>query len=390
MSQELGYVLITPYSLMKSRTGGIISRLFARTQLELVGARMFAPTKKMVDEFGASIREVITDKKEKVKVRELFTRYLYDNCIPKKGGGSRPRLMCLLFKGEKAVQRLKEVVGSIRGTIAGETIRETYGDYIKDFEGAVKYFEPAVFIGVSSSETKKQLKILARYSDSDGGLLEDVVDYGSKKNIEKTLVLIKPDNFRFPSGRAGNIIDSFSRTGLFIIGAKVLQMSVSQAEEFYDPVKEILREKLKPKLKNDIKQALEKTLFLSMPESLLDHMTEELKELNMEKNFHEIIQFMTGYDLSLPLSKKERSAPGKVKCLALVYQGPDAIRKIREQLGSTDPSKAAPATVRKEFGQNVMENTAHASDSYENALREMKIVKIDDNEFKQVIKEHVI
>ena len=42
MAQELAYVIITPYSLHKSRTGGILARLITRTGLELVGARMFA------------------------------------------------------------------------------------------------------------------------------------------------------------------------------------------------------------------------------------------------------------------------------------------------------------------------------------------------------------
>ena len=49
MSNELAYVLITPYSLMKSRTGGIIGRLLSLGRLELVGARMYAPSDEFVD-----------------------------------------------------------------------------------------------------------------------------------------------------------------------------------------------------------------------------------------------------------------------------------------------------------------------------------------------------
>ena len=48
MSQELAYVILTPYTLFKSRTGGIIARLITRTGLELVGARMFAPSPELV------------------------------------------------------------------------------------------------------------------------------------------------------------------------------------------------------------------------------------------------------------------------------------------------------------------------------------------------------
>ena len=44
MPQQLAYVIITPYSLYKSRTGGILSRLITRTGLDLVGARMFGPS----------------------------------------------------------------------------------------------------------------------------------------------------------------------------------------------------------------------------------------------------------------------------------------------------------------------------------------------------------
>ena len=44
MSQQLAYVIITPYSLHKSRTGGILSRLITRSGVELAAARMFAPS----------------------------------------------------------------------------------------------------------------------------------------------------------------------------------------------------------------------------------------------------------------------------------------------------------------------------------------------------------
>ncbi|MEI7837960.1 MAG: nucleoside-diphosphate kinase, partial [Planctomycetota bacterium] len=59
---------------------------------------------------------------------------------------------------------------------------------------------------------------------------------------------------------------------------------------------------------------------------------------------------------------------------AMLYEGPDAIEKIRTVLGATDPTKAEPGTVRSDFGRDLMRNGAHASDSAENALRERKIV----------------
>ena len=47
-AEELSYVIVTPYSMRKSRTGGILSRLISRTGLDLVGGRMFAPGEELV------------------------------------------------------------------------------------------------------------------------------------------------------------------------------------------------------------------------------------------------------------------------------------------------------------------------------------------------------
>ncbi len=82
---------------------------------------------------------------------------------------------------------------------------------------------------------------------------------------------------------------------------------------------------------------------------------------------------------------EQRNAPGSEKCIAIVYQGEDAVRKIRDVLGPTDPAKAPPGSIRKEFGQTIMINAAHASDSAENAKREMAIVQVDENNLKPLI-----
>ncbi|HEY9509730.1 MAG TPA: nucleoside-diphosphate kinase, partial [Verrucomicrobiae bacterium] len=62
-------------------------------------------------------------------------------------------------------------------------------------------------------------------------------------------------------------------------------------------------------------------------------------------------------------------------------------RKIRDVLGPTDPSKAPPGSIRREFGQTIMVNAAHASDSVENAQREMGIVNVGENTFRRVVEE---
>ena len=65
----------------------------------------------------------------------------------------------------------------------------------------------------------------------------------------------------------------------------------------------------------------------------------------------------------------------------------NAVNKIRDVLGPTDPSKAPPGSIRKEFGSNIMVNAAHASDAPENAVREIGIVKVGENTFKKVVGE---
>jgi hypothetical protein len=85
---------------------------------------------------------------------------------------------------------------------------------------------------------------------------------------------------------------------------------------------------------------------------------------------------------------EKRDLPGTEKCIAIVYQGDDAVRKIREVLGPTDPKKAPPGSIRKEFGQTIMINAAHASDSAENARREMAIVQVNENNLKPLIESY--
>jgi nucleoside-diphosphate kinase len=60
---------------------------------------------------------------------------------------------------------------------------------------------------------------------------------------------------------------------------------------------------------------------------------------------------------------------GPVVVLAL--EAPDAIRKWRTLMGATDPAKAEPGTLRKEFGQSIEQNATHGSDAQETAAFEL-------------------
>ncbi len=349
-AEDLSYVIVTPHSMRKSRTGGIVSRLISRTGLDLVGGRMFAPGEELVRRYTETI--VSSNDPRHRATQEMIRDYVLKNFTGEQQG-QRARVLLLVFRGQDAIEKIRDVVGHIvHERTSGETIRDTYGDYITDESGKVTYFEPGVLASLDAESVEYNLKLWAEFSDSDGGILDDVMTYPAGAKVEKSLVLIKPDNFKFPNIRPGGVIEVFSRTGLYIIGFKVHRMSVGQAEEFYGPVLAVLRDKLG---------------------------AEKGREA-----WEDIVEFMSGGRPSAT-SDEQRLAPGSEKCIAIVYQGEDAVRKIRDVLGPTDPSKAPPGSIRKEFGQTIMVNAAHASDSAENAKREMEIVQVRENNLKPLI-----
>lgn len=387
MSQQLAYVIVTPYSLYKSRTGGILSRLISRTGLEVAAMRMFAPSAELAKEYAEVI--VSAEDPQDRKIQELLKDYVLHNLAPEAKTGRRRRVLVMLFRGEDAVKKIRAVVGNLSpNRRSGETIRDTYSDLIMDDDGkSVRYFEPAVLAAPSAKEAEAKLKLWARYSDTDGGVLEDVIAYPPGQMGERTLVLIKPDNFKFPTGRPGNVIDFFSRTGLYIIGAKVFHMSLAQALEFYGPVRDVLRTRLKEPIGERAKSLLEKELGFIIPADAQKTLGETLGPLHGDHQFEVIMRFMTGRTPSECKTQAERNKPGTEKCIALVYEGVNAVRKIRDVLGPTDPSKAPPGSIRREFGSNITVNAAHASDSADNAKREMAIVKPGENNFRQVVED---
>ncbi len=169
MAQELAYVIITPYSLHKSRTGGILARLITRTGLELVGARMFAPSAELVHKYSEVI--VSADDPQDRSIQELIRSYILKNLVPDAKTGRRRRAMMLLFQGEDAVRKVRSVVGNITAERSGgETIRDTYGDLILDENGQVRYFEPAVLAPPNVQEAQLKAKLWAQYSETDGGI----------------------------------------------------------------------------------------------------------------------------------------------------------------------------------------------------------------------------
>lgn len=296
MKNSLSFLLVAPDAVRRGWMGWILAGIVARTGLDLAWAGIFDASP-VAGELGA-----------------------------KAAAGSWG---VLIFRGDDAVAKMSAAVDT-----AGEpgTLVGMLGDGI-------------VVAPKAGSDVPALLAKLAAAQAADESLLSLPVADGA----ERSLVLVKPDNFQFPGIRPGAIIDVLARTGLPLIAMKVHHMSVAQGMEFYGPVLDVLTEK-----------------FGSEPGR--DH-------------WEKIVEFMSGSKPSgVPVA--QHGKPGTAKILALVYEGPGAVGKIRAVLGPTDPAKAPPGTIRKEFGSNIMVNAAHASDSPENARREIGIVQVADNSLK--------
>lgn len=140
---------------------------------------------------------------------------------------------------------------------------------------------------------------------------------------QQCLVIIKPDGII--KSLTGNIISALSETKLKIVGAKLVKVSEKK-----------------------------------------EHLEKHYADLKAKKPhvFEATIKYMTGtYHTD--------------RVLALVYHGEDAINKIREICGVTNPEDAHPVTIRGKYGRinsktGVFENVVHASDGPESAEREIK------------------
>jgi nucleoside diphosphate kinase len=391
MAQELSYILITPYTILKSRTGGVIARLLSRTDIELVGAQMIAPSQELAEAYAQDIERTVGQRSP--RFAPVFRDYIRVQFSPSPDG-RRHRVLMLVFRGEDACAKLFSVAGDIHthsradaSRITGETIRDTYADLVQDPDGSVRYFEPAVLTPPTLANATKRLRMFAEFAVKEPNLVENVT-YDHPEKIERTLVIIKPDNWREPSARPGSIIDMLSRTGLRIIGCKVAQISVAQAMEFYGPVRDVLRKKLAPVIGKRARGILEKELDLKLPGDADTVLGDSVGLAYADDQFARIIEFMSGRRPE-DCPPEDLGRPGLVKCMILLYEGESAVRKIRDVLGPTDPTKAPTGTIRREFGKDVMVNTAHASDSVENAKREMAILQTDQNPVGRIILDYL-
>ena len=127
--------------------------------------------------------------------------------------------------------------------------------------------------------------------------------------VERTLAIIKPD--AVATGAVGAIVSRFEQAGLTILATKLVHLSPAQAAGFYI--------------------------------------------VHKERPFYaSLCAFMT-----------------QGPCLAMVLEGEDAIARLRELMGATNPAQAAPGTIRKDFATSIEANAVHGSDSLESAAFEI-------------------
>ena len=129
--------------------------------------------------------------------------------------------------------------------------------------------------------------------------------------MEKSLVLIKPDAME--RGLATEILSRLEGAGLKLVALRMLHMDKALAERHY--------------------------------------------AIHKDKPF---FKDLVDYIISTPI-------------VAAVFSGEGAVDRIRELMGATDPAKAADGTIRKDFGLDIQRNSTHASDSPENAEKEIEI-----------------
>jgi nucleoside diphosphate kinase len=383
MGSNLSYVLITPYTIAKSRVGGVLSRLLTQTDLELVGAQIITLDEALVKEYADSLRQR--------EPREELT--LIADYVEKNLGSSEDRKylsLLLLFRGEEPCKKLLSICGRIHTrqdevyAIPAETIRATYADLIYSQENEVSYFEPAILTPRSQEEADSDLLRFARSLEGKANIIQ--MSYPDPSKIEQTLVILKPDNWDRNSLRPGAIMDMFSRTGLRIVGIKIHRFSMAEALGFYGPVEDVLKQKLAPGFGNQARELLEKEFNLKLSDETALYLAGSFGIDQAKAQFADIVEFMSG-KRPTACPPEDLQKPGDVKCMIIIYEGTDAINKIRGVLGPTDPLKAPDGTVRREFGSNVMVNSAHASDSKESYEREKAIIKVNENTLASIIKE---
>jgi nucleoside diphosphate kinase len=118
-----------------------------------------------------------------------------------------------------------------------------------------------------------------------------------------------------------------------------------------------------------------------------------MKKPKVDTEFNSILQYMTGCEPSAFAETKETFDGKQTICIAILYQGINTIKTIRELLGATDPKKAKYSSIRRFYALDIRKNAVHASDSAKSVTRERKIIGFNKDEktcdIKQIINRYI-
>ena len=365
-----------------------MARLLSTPELNLIAAQMYAPSEGFVREYA--------DAHTRGLAFQPFLEFLRKDLMPFANDSYPNHLLLLLFTGKNARKNIVDVIGSETGDMhfppTTKSIRGSYGDFTIEKDGSISNFQPALVGPHSDAANERYLRVFSKYASSDGGILK--LNEKDDDGFSNAMVMIKPDSLSSPSARPGHIMDLFSSTGLTLIGCSIFSMSVAQAREFYGFLEKIFERKLQKDVEAQVKARLEGAFAFKTPDEVYTVTTALLMKQHAQYEVSRIISFMTGIlppvgsNTHASLPAMEQLKRGPAKCFALLYRGKDAIATVRSKLGSTDPSLALPGTVRFDYGDDVMRNGAHASDSPEALEREMKIINFgqgNESSVKKII-----
>jgi len=325
---ETTFAVFTAEAVKRELTGVLLSRIMVRAKVELAAAQLVKLTPEDAGKLSLAMPGNTFESNQ-----------------------DHPVFFCL-FKGEDAAAKVSAVINSIDFTFGN---------------GLAAAADKANFPQVMST--------VARISKRNNLLTDAPAD-----DTERTLLIIKPENFRAPSTRPGAIIDMLTSLDLQWIGCKVHHMTTNDALEFYGPVQQALRGKLGPKIGAKALAAVENDFSFKLSGDAADKLIETVGNSFADDQFEQIVEFMSGKRPSL-VPVADRDQPGGATCMVLIFDGVNAVDQIRTILGPTNPAQATGGTIRYDFGTDIMVNASHASDSVASYERESVIVRVNENDF---------
>ncbi|MEW5766723.1 MAG: nucleoside-diphosphate kinase [bacterium] len=241
MAIERTLVNIYWSALERSITGDIISMIRfipgLDTQLEVIGADVYDLTVPLARDICKTLPR--KQRGEKREIQNRFKEMLVSEVNYDRKKYNLKRAFNLVIEGENAVKIVSRLMGDIRFR-NGTSILGRYGFFKQTTLGEILVTEFPASAPSTVEEAEAQIDLIWKKYKACGGPLKNsiVYPYELKDKVDYSVVIVKPNVFNNPHDpRLGDVINSISRAGMYIIGAKVQSLTPEQAMEFYLPHK---------------------------------------------------------------------------------------------------------------------------------------------------------